>query len=515
MPNARSRKKAKAAEDSAEASGGSEDEAVGLSQQIRRAEFAQQAPDTVAGADTAGTLAETDVPLVLASIVGAREHVGAHRSLDRPTEADTLGVAAVIPKPSPGRSPPTKVGRRPETIGPVQARGSVGKGLVHQQYVKKSAGIILCRIINGRLEALLVKKRFTYAFAEFTHSLYYSRFPKHPRANPRGAPRPPPGAVSGASDSGGEPAPGGSSAIRPPRRSGGRTLGETAVSAPANIRHGPAEPGHSSPLEAIVTLLGQMTVEELLDIWSLDFDRMWYRMWFSDHGDLYRRKRSYFEAAFMRDGGAALRAAVLRTHSRGSLLWEIPKGRTQSTRESDLACAIRELGEETNVQPSEYTLIPDAVRRVSYVSAGTRYLITYYVAIAHSRLAEGPAENPRRQTIREMCFQRVPQFTDGKWWDRSLFYKMVEQGEVSASRWYNIEQVRLLDRDAGPMGQTLEPIISPIFRLVRRFVRGRSPQGQHFGKGQRASRLRSLNWTAELCSELSTGGLRSLPPPLV
>lgn len=193
---------------------------------------------------------------------------------------------------------------------------------------KSSWGVILCRrnATTGRPEALLVHKRYTYAFSDFIHGRYACG-------------RPPPGIVP------------------PPR--------------------------------TVAELLDDMTREELFLVWSLEFGSMWYHVWLTcENRELYGRKCAKFQSSFMRDGGVSLRAQVTRAHARGALLWEVPKGRRLSAREADIICSVRETREETGIDKGEYRLLPGVKRRVSYVSGRVRYICVYYIALAYPRLTE-------------------------------------------------------------------------------------------------------------------------------
>lgn len=267
---------------------------------------------------------------------------------------------------------------------------------------KTSIGVILCRVNakSHRPEVLLVRKRYTYAFSAFVHGKYA----RAQRNSGRGG--------------------GG----------GGGTNGS----------------GISSELLA---LLENMTMEELLDVMSLNFEQMWYRIWLSrDKRDLYHRKHAKFQSAFMRDdGGSALCSAVKRAQDRGVLLWEVPKGRRSTSREPDLSCAVRELQEETGIAKGEYRLLPGVRRAVRYVSDGVRYVCEYFVAIAGPHLARrevlgGGRAGPGRSALREIN----------------------SMGEVGQIRWLDIEQIRLLDSPEG----RLELLVAPAFRLVKLYLKG-------------------------------------------
>jgi len=58
--------------------------------------------------------------------------------------------------------------------------------------------------------------------------------------------------------------------------------------------------------------LDKMTMSELLDIWSLDFDKMWFRIWISETGKKrstrYWKKEAKFKKYFLeRDNGKKIK----------------------------------------------------------------------------------------------------------------------------------------------------------------------------------------------------------------
>ena len=259
--------------------------------------------------------------------------------------------------------------------------------------VKTSIGVILCRRNEetGRTEVLLAHKRYTYAFAEFIHGRYAK---------------------------------------------------------------GRVSPGMA--LQCAATMFSDMTREELFDILSLNFEQMWYRVWLTcENRDLYNKKYAKFQSTFIRDdGGTALRNLVMLTRANGVVLWEVPKGRRLNTRETDIICATREMKEETGVEKSDYRLLPCTKRRVSYVSAGTRYVCIYYIAIANPHNANiVGCDDPSRPTLRNPSH-------------------MAEVGEV---RWYDIERIRLIDSP----DERLESLIGPAFRLVKQYMKGRWASRRH------------------------------------
>ena len=257
---------------------------------------------------------------------------------------------------------------------------------------KTSVGIILCRknSVTRRPEVLLVHKRYTYAFAEFVHGRY-SRGPTRSIAS----------AAAGAS---------------------GASL--------------------------VTELLDAMSREELLDVYSLNFSQMWYRIWLThENVDLYHKKHARFQSAFMRyDGGAELRALCLGARSRGVLMWEVPKGRRLGPREPDIMCAVRELREETGVHKSEYRLIPGAVRHTNYISAGARYIGIYFIAICLPTSARLMAPD-YISTLRDLP----------------------NLAEISEVRWHDCIQIRQVDTSPS----RLMLLLSPVFNLIQNYCAGK------------------------------------------
>jgi 8-oxo-dGTP pyrophosphatase MutT (NUDIX family) len=192
-----------------------------------------------------------------------------------------------------------------------------------------------------------------------------------------------------------------------------------------------------------------MTLDELFDILSLNFEQMWYRIWLTnDNKELYVKKHAKFYSTFMRDGGVALKAKIMASRANGTLLWEVPKGRRQNPHESDLVCAIRELYEETGVEKKDYKIIPGIKKKISFVSAGVRYNYIYYVALAGPRLTNmNLYGNSIKAALRDIS----------------------HIGEIGEIKWHDIERIRMID---GPQSK-LESLLTPIFKIVKQYTRGR------------------------------------------
>lgn len=249
-------------------------------------------------------------------------------------------------------------------------------------YTKRSAGVVLCRpgAAAGRIEAIFVLKRTTYAFGEFVHGRYRARDKRY-----------------------------------------------------------------------LLTLFDAMTPPEILVVRSLDFQIIWYHAW--PHGEgragvrgtHYHKCCAKFQNSFMSlDGGRALCHLLAQVNSNGTTRWEIPKGRKKSQSESKINCALREFGEETGIGYDKYHLIPTVSVSESFVQLRVRYIHTYFAALVLPGV-------PRADPVLSLA-------------------RPGQMSEVSAIRWLDVEQLRLVD-----IRHQLETLVSPVFRAVKRRLKGVAP----------------------------------------
>lgn len=165
----------------------------------------------------------------------------------------------------------------------------------------------------------------------------------------------------------------------------------------------------------LIRLFSGMTIDEKLDILSMNFDQMWYRVWlgYTDRRSLhnvYMISKSKFESNF-RDQ-ERLKSLIAKSTST-TLVWEIPKGRKKHRNEPDILCAVREFGEETGISKYRYRIIP---KKVTYQhhDDGVNYINEYYPAV---------------------CTDDI---------DLSLSIQKLDQlHEISDIAWMSIEEVRL------------------------------------------------------------------------
>lgn len=160
----------------------------------------------------------------------------------------------------------------------------------------------------------------------------------------------------------------------------------------------------------IISLLNGMTVEEKIDLLSLNFVQIWYKIWLNNtpRNASYFVAKNKFETTFVTDGGNRLKKLIARsTHV--NKIWEIPKGRRGKS-ELDIHAAIREFREETGIPKirsrrgiidSCYKMYPKPYI-YSYTDANIKYTNVYYIAKSNGHL--DPQINfDRQEQIDEIC----------------------------------------------------------------------------------------------------------------
>lgn len=185
----------------------------------------------------------------------------------------------------------------------------------------------------------------------------------------------------------------------------------------------------------LTQLFNNMTHGEKLDILSLDFGKMWYRMWLcSPEKDYtmynsntkhtknikyYFKKKNKFSSIFLKDGGKRLKQLV---HNSDNVVspWEIPKG-TLEKNETILSCAAREFEEETAISSNDYTILYD-IKPVSAAHKELKiiYKQIYYVAYLNN---------------------------DSNWVPKKVF-EPSQINEIEQIKWISVNEIKFLDLNA-------------------------------------------------------------------
>lgn len=184
-------------------------------------------------------------------------------------------------------------------------------------------------------------------------------------------------------------------------------------------------------------LFNNMTFAEKIEILSMKFSAMWYKLWLCDpeknfeikifnkktddkqlHKNLkcYFRKKNKFESIFLQDGGKRLKN-LIHNSTNSVTPWEIPKGR-RGNNETELECAMRELEEETNINNSMYTVLWNVNPiKFSHKDDGVVYNSIYYIAYINN---------------------------DSNWQPRINFNSINQLSEIEDVRWISLNDIKFL-----------------------------------------------------------------------
>ena len=190
-------------------------------------------------------------------------------------------------------------------------------------------------------------------------------------------------------------------------------------------------------IKQLQKLFNNMTFAEKIEILSMKFSAMWYKLWLCDpeknfeikmynkktddkqsHKNIkcYFRKKNKFESIFLQDGGKRLKNLI--NNSTNSVTpWEIPKGRKDDN-ETELECAMREIKEETNINNNTYTVLwnVDPIK-FSHKDDGVVYNSIYYLAYMNN---------------------------DSNWQPRINFNSINQLSEVEEVRWISLNDIKFL-----------------------------------------------------------------------
>ena len=198
-------------------------------------------------------------------------------------------------------------------------------------------------------------------------------------------------------------------------------------------------------LNYIKTLFTSMTIEELLDVYSLNFTQMWKRVWLKNKDEeFFNKKNAKFQRTFMSDGGVNLRQLLASIRCIGALWWEIPKGKRNNLNESDLNCAVRETNEETGIPKHYYHILTNSRRVYSHINMNIKYVSIFYTAITVNN-----------------------------------YYKLTDNlaidkiDEVSETAWMSLEELKILDKTRNITGSyTLSQIARKSFKVLKKYLKG-------------------------------------------
>lgn len=164
--------------------------------------------------------------------------------------------------------------------------------------------------------------------------------------------------------------------------------------------------------DVIAEMLNNMTVDEKVDLLSLNFTQIWYRVCLhKSFGPSYSTCKQKFEQIHMVDGGMRLRNMIRKSTS-VDLLWEIPKGK-KIKGEAKMVAAVREFGEETGLNKCDFKLLNGSFQ-YSYVDCGVKYNVTYYIArCVNDEHTVSAAIDGEISGVEWMCVEKIRHVSPG------------------------------------------------------------------------------------------------------
>ena len=172
-------------------------------------------------------------------------------------------------------------------------------------------------------------------------------------------------------------------------------------------------------------LFNRMSAEEKVEVESLNFSIMWYRVWLKDFSDLvnmntkefqnYIRCKNKFERSFLRDNGRRLKTLLNSSKNQDSM-WEIPKGRKNNPQELDLNCAQRETFEEVGINIKNYRLLPELKTfDISYTNEKAKYINKYFICIEIENIPNSSKYKSPKKYLNYLDRRQVSEVTEVKW----------------------------------------------------------------------------------------------------
>ena len=129
-------------------------------------------------------------------------------------------------------------------------------------------------------------------------------------------------------------------------------------------------------MDYVSRLVKNMTLKEQASVASDSFETLWRQLWGDDRATSdYAQSREKFNALD--------RIALMRNNMSEYTEpeWGFPKGRRMRS-ESDLACAIREFDEETNIPREAFVVLKNIILTETFVGLNNvQYKHVYFVAL--------------------------------------------------------------------------------------------------------------------------------------
>jgi 8-oxo-dGTP pyrophosphatase MutT (NUDIX family) len=207
--------------------------------------------------------------------------------------------------------------------------------------------------------------------------------------------------------------------------------------------------GHYSPgdNEKLIYLFNRISNEEKVEIESMNFDQMWYRVWRyipspdSNEYIWFVKCKRKFDMNFSSPRDQLRLRNLLSQSTSSDCMWEIPKGR-RDAEETELLCALRELQEESGYNPGSCMILPETMElRTSNNKA--IYINKYFIALDKQSSLDS------RYKLRS--YKPKLSFNDAR-----------QISEIIDVRWMSLVEIKFLDQT-----NNFTRIVGNIFKILR------------------------------------------------
>ncbi len=164
--------------------------------------------------------------------------------------------------------------------------------------------------------------------------------------------------------------------------------------------------------EYIQLLVDRMSIKEKEKIITLTFNELWNNIWYSDNNSKeYDKSQKKYDHLIQ---NKILIDIIKKTNKNYEYNeWEIPKGR-RNLNETNKECAIREFGEETNIDFDQYDIYDNILPFEEYYTGSNNieYKNIYYLAMCKKNINLSIDKNNKNQ---------VHEVRDIKWMNKENY----------------------------------------------------------------------------------------------
>lgn len=135
-------------------------------------------------------------------------------------------------------------------------------------------------------------------------------------------------------------------------------------------------------LDDLERLLSGTSIDEKILLLSLDFDRIWDKVWTGERPEKYEKYKMLFLDTIDCSGADTVKYLIRKAPSK-DVIWELPKGRKDIYPETEIECACREFMEETNIPRESFQIHKDIVTRCHYRDHEMAFVLKFWAGTFH------------------------------------------------------------------------------------------------------------------------------------